>query len=695
VKNFMLFWNDHIEDINGLGPKRSEFLRNKGFKSIGDLLLLAPLRFIDRRGTLPLKDLMTEQKGEITAVGTIESVGEKGAWKKRRFLVNISDGTGYVTGIWFKGYRYLVSKLTPDTKVAFHGKLTFFDGPQMVHPKITFLNDDMTLDMDVGLIPVYPSGADWQKAGLSRKNWTELIGQIISEWDGNGPYLPDEVRRTHSLVNLRDAIKGMHQPESLKEFDKAIAALKFAELFHHQLLMAALRRRRRQGEGLNLEPGGEVYDSLISTFPFELSDGQKSVLTEINSDFTTGRPMYRLLQGEVGSGKTVIAFLSATVASSNGYQTALMAPTELLARQHYRKALEWCEPAGMRAVLITAGRNPDEKRQALFEAAVGRANLVIGTHALFYDKVEIKRLGLVVIDEQQRFGVRQRARLVSKGKRPHVLLMTATPIPRTLSLSVYGDLDLSLLPPLPGKTRKVRTRIVNDGQRDKVFGWLRDKLKSGERGYLVFPVIEEGTAGLEAAEARFIPYQRIDFKGIPMALAHGRLPIEQRVQAMEDFRSGKVRLLAATAVIEVGVDVPEADLMVIENAERFGLSQLHQLRGRIGRLGKPAVCVLITPELPGEQGFERLKLLEDCDDGLKLAEEDLRLRGSGDPLGASQSGMVRFRLANIAEDWKIIKRVHNAAEALLDKYPDLKPFPELRAKLRQDYRTRPRTLLAG
>jgi len=691
----MLTWYDSVDKIKGLGPKRSNFLAWQGYRTVGDLLLRAPLRLIDQRGSLPLKELSAPQRGEITAIGRIESVGEKGFRSKRRFLVYISDGTGYVTGVWFKAYRYIIPKMQPGVRVAFHGRLTFFDGPQIIHPKVTFLDDDLDLDVHPGIIPVYPSGAEWQKVKLDRRYWPQLIRQVISEWDGGGTYVPEEIRRVHKLVHLREAIKGVHLPESTEEYDRALEALKFAELFHHQLLMVALRRRRRQGEGIRMEPGGLKYDRFIEELPFDLSTGQEKVLDEIKGDFTAGRPMYRLLQGEVGAGKTVLALAAATMVASNDHQTAIMAPTELLARQHYRKAIDWCEPAGLKAVLITAGRDPDEQRRALYEAAVGHADLIIGTHALFYEKVKLPRLGLVVIDEQQRFGVRQRARLVGKGRRPHVLLMTATPIPRTLSLSFYGDLDLSLLPPLPGKRRQVRTRVVNDGKRDNVFGWLREKLKKGERGYLVFPVIEEGSAGLEAAEARFKPYQQIDFKGIPMALVHGRVPIEQRVRAMDDFRAGRVRLLVATAVVEVGVDVPEASLMVVENAERFGLSQLHQLRGRIGRLGKRAVCVLLSPELPGEAGFERLKLLEGCDDGMKLAEEDLRMRGSGDPLGAKQSGIVRFRLADLAQDYQLLKRAHYAAEMLLEKYPDLAPFPELRTKLRQDYRARPRTLLAG
>ncbi len=678
-----------------MGPKRCSFLLSRGFKTVGDLLLRAPLRFINRVGAKPLSELANPQSGEVTAIGKIESLGEKGFRRKRRFIVNISDGTGYVTGVWFKSYLNFRERLKPGALVAFHGKLSFFDGPQIIHPKVTFLDGDLDLDVQAGLTPVYPTGVEWQKVGFSRRQWSDIIKAVIDNWDGSGPYIPEEIRKFEKLVELPEAIRGLHIPESVEEHDRAIIALKFAELFHHQLLMVALRRRRRQGDGILLKSKGELYDRLLEQLPFELSEGQKNVLDEFCDDFNSSRPMYRLLQGEVGSGKTILALTAAAIVASNGYQTAMMAPTELLARQHYSRALEWCEPAGIKAVLITAGREPAEKQRALYEAATGHADLVIGTHALFYDRVKMSRLGLVVIDEQQRFGVRQRARLIGKGIRPHVLLMTATPIPRTLSLSFYGDLDMSHLPGLPGKKRIVKTRVVNEGRRDKVFGWLREKLKNGMRGYLVFPVIDEGTAGLEAAEARFEPYQRIDFKGIPMALAHGRLPIEQRVRAMEDFRAGRVRLLVATAVIEVGVDVPEANLMVVENSERFGLSQLHQMRGRIGRLGKSAVCVLLTPELPGEPGFERLKLLETCDDGMKLSEDDLRLRGAGDPLGARQSGTMRFQMADLSQDWKLLKRAHSAAEFLFDKYPDLAPFPELRTKLKADYRARPRTLLAG
>jgi len=691
----MLTWNDSIEKVPGVGPKRREFLRSQDLNTVGDLLLRAPLRFIDRRGAKPLRDLMQPQKGEVTAVGRIESVGEKGFGRKRRFIVYISDGTGYVMGVWFKGWHYLVPKMTPGAAVCFQGKLSFFDGPQLVHPKITFIEEDADLEIQEGLIPVYPSGVEWQKHGLARTHWHNLIKIIIRNWDGSGPYIPDEVRIKEKLPSLTEAIRGLHIPESEDEFNRCIEAIKFSELFHHQLLMIALRRRRRFGQGILLHGDGEIYNRLLKVLPFELTSDQRRILDEIQHDFSSGRSMHRLLQGEVGAGKTVIAFAAAAVAASNGHQIAIMVPTELLARQHYARALEWCEPAGMKTVLLTAGRDPNEQRRALYEASTGHASLIIGTHALFQERVDIPRLALAVIDEQQRFGVRQRARLIGKGLRPHVLLMTATPIPRTLALTVYGDLDISFLPPLPGKTRQVRTRTVNDSKRDEVFEWMRRKLRAGARGYMIFPVIDDGQAGLEAAEARFKPYQQIDFKGIPMALAHGRLPVEQRLKALDDFRAGRVRLLAATAVVEVGVDVPEANLMIIENAERFGLSQLHQLRGRIGRTGKSAVCVLMTPELPSEPGFERLKLLEECDDGLKLAEEDLKLRGGGDPIGARQSGVVRFRMADLASDWALLKRTNHAAELLFEKYPELAPFPELRAKLRQDYKVRPRTLLAG
>jgi ATP-dependent DNA helicase RecG len=691
----MLTWNDPIEQIRGLGAKRCEFLRAQGFATVGDLLLRAPLRFIDRRLSPEFSKLVTPPQGEITAVGKIESFGEKGFGKKKRLIVFITDGTGHLQGVWFNNYSYILPKIQPDLTVAFSGRVTLFDGPQMVHPQVTFFEGDVDLSGRTGLIPIYPAGEEWDTVGLRRGYWPKLINTLLVEWDGSGPYLPEETRTEEGLAPFKAAITGIHQPTSVEQYDLALRSIKFAELFHHQLLMVLLRRRRRQGVGIQISGDGQRHDKFIAGLPFELSEGQRDVLSHISSDIVSGIPMYRLLQGEVGAGKTVVAFAAAAMAADSGYQTALMAPTELLARQHYLNALELCEPAGIRPVLISGGRDADELRHALMQAALGGADLIIGTHALFQHRVEMPRLGLVIIDEQQRFGVRQRASLVKKGVRPHVLLMTATPIPRTLGLVHYGDLDISFLPPLPNLRRQVATRIVNDSQRDRVFGWLRDKLRAGHRGYLVFPVIDEGPAGLEAAQTRFDPYQRIDFKGIPMALLHGRLPIDERIKAMEAFRRGEVRLLMATAVVEVGVDVPQASLMVVENAERFGLAQLHQLRGRVGRTGKKGACVLITKERQGEPGFERLKRLEQCEDGLTLAEEDLKLRGGGEPLGARQSGYVHFRMADLALDYKLLQRAHKAAERLLDKYPDLAPFPDLRVKVKQEYRQRPRTMLAG
>ena len=701
----MLSWNDPVDQVRGLGLQRGAFLISQGFRNVGDLLLRAPLRFIDRRSAPSFASMdppMFASRGklaggdEITAVGEIESLGEKGFRHKKRLIVVITDGTGHLTGVWFNNYQYILPKLQPGMTVAFSGKVTFFDGPQMVHPKVDFFAEGAAdFSSHTGLVPIYPAGEEWDKVGLSRGAWPRFLKWLLKEWDGSGPYIPDETRSVENLLPFRQAVTNIHIPASLEDFDQGMESLKFAELFHHQLLMVLLRRRRRQGEGVTVPEAGERYRGFIGALPFALSDGQKGVLADIAADFTSGTPMYRLLQGEVGSGKTIVALAAAAMMADGGHQTALMAPTELLARQHYLNAMNWCEQAGMKAVLISGGRDPLELRRALADAATGSADIIIGTHALFQERVQFPRLGLAVIDEQQRFGVRQRAMLVGKGVHPHVLLMTATPIPRTLALAHYGDLELSFLLPLPNMKRQVKTRVVTDGQRYKVFEWLSKKLKAGQRGYLVFPVIDEGSAGLEAAQARFEPYSRIDFQGIPMALLHGRLPIEQRIQAMEAFRAGIVRLLMATAVVEVGVDVPQASLMVIENAERFGLAQLHQLRGRVGRLGQAAACVLITKDVPGDPGFERLKKLESCEDGSQLAEADLLLRGSGEPLGARQSGAMRFRLADLSQDLNLLKRAHMAAERLVDAYPDLAPFPELRDKIKADYKARPRTIRAG
>lgn len=691
----MLKWTDTVEKISGVADKKSMFLREKGLETVGDLLIRAPLRFIDRRDSPPFSMLHEAVGTEITAIGTIESVGEKGRYRKQRLLCIISDGSGgNVTGVWFNNYKYIKPKLIPGLKVAFAGRVSFFDGPQISHPRITVLDSTAEVTTKTGLIPVYPEGEEWKKNGFSKTLWEGFIRHLISIWDGSGPYPPLEILKFEGLVSLPEAIRGLHIPESIDEYDKAVTSLKFNELFQHQLLMVALRRRRRQKGGIVFSVG-EKYQKFIDILPFELSKGQKTVLEEMSGDFVSGRPMHRLMQGEVGSGKTVVAFGAAAMATDGKRQTAIMAPTELLARQHYENALKWLEPVGVKPVLIAAGRHPDEIKRALYEATTGQADLIIGTHALFQDRVKPPHLGLVIIDEQQRFGVRQRARLINKAIRPHVLLMTATPIPRTLALAFYGDLDLIELPMREGVERNVTTRVVSDMSRDKVFAWYREKIAEGERGYLVFPVIDSGTAGLEAAQARFEPYRKVDFKGIPIALMHGRQPIEDRIRAMDAFRKGDVKLLMATAVVEVGVDVPEANLMVIENSERFGLAQIHQLRGRIGRTGAKAYCILMTKEPQDSPTFERLKKLEQCDDGFTLSEEDLKMRGSGEPLGARQSGTARFQIADLGTDMKLLRRAHKSAEWLLDKNPDLGPYPDLRERLRSNYRKGPRTMLAG
>lgn len=690
-----LKWNDPVERIKVLGPDRTQFLTSQGYAVVFDLLMRAPLRFIDRRQSPPFASLTTPSIGEITAVGSIEAVGEKGFGRKKRLICIISDGTGVLQAVWFKNYHFYKPELKPGRKVAFIGRVTIFDGPQITHPRVIYLDGDRNLPGEPSLVPVYPSGEDWERAGLSKQSWPKLISKVLKEWDGEGPYLPDNIRNLLKYPTLREAVTAIHQPGLTEEFDKGLEALKFAELYHHQLLMVILRRRRRLGDGIVIKPGGDSYERFIKQLPFDLSASQREVLSEIAEDFASGHPMHRLLQGEVGAGKTVVALAAAVQAAETGYQTAMMAPTEILARQHYKNAIEFCEPVGLKAVLITGGRDPDENRRALFEAAVGKADIVIGTHALFQARVALPRLGLAVIDEQHRFGVRQRALLVGKGIRPHVLLMSATPIPRTLALAHYGDLEMSFLKPPIGIERRVQTRVVNDSRRDKVFSWLREELVKGRQGYLVFPVIDESAAGLEAVEARYKPYSAIDFKGISTALIHGRLPIDERINVMEAFRRGEVKLLMTTSVIEVGVDVPEATLMVIENGERFGLSQLHQLRGRVGRSGRKGVCVIISSEREGEPGFERIRKLETTSDGLELAEEDLRQRGAGDPLGARQSGWVKFRLADLTMDYKLLKNAHRVALETLDSWPSLEPFPDIRVKLKQEYRSRPKTMLAG
>ena len=422
-----LGWNESIEKISGLGPQRIEFLRSEGFHTVGDLLLRAPLRFIDRRLAPPFKELVQPPSGEITAVGTVEVVGEKGFGRKKRFICILTDGTGFLQGVWFNQYSYYKPELTPGRQVAFTGKVGLFDGPQMTHPKVTFLDKTPLPTNGAELAPVYPSGDEWEKVGLSKRAWPKIIAKVIASWDGSGPFIPEEIRGGWGLPTLRESVEWVHQPKVAEEFDRGLEALKLAELYHHQLLMVLLRRRRKTGDGVRIEnwkvkiekcytPESKL-EMFLNELPFELSPGQAGAIGELLKDFGSGHPMHRLLQGEVGAGKTVVALAAAAVLSEAGYQTAIMAPTEILARQHYATALRWCEPAGMKAVLVTGGRDPEENRRALYEAATGSADIIIGTHALFQARVRMPRLGLAVIDEQHRFGVRQRAMLVGKAEK--------------------------------------------------------------------------------------------------------------------------------------------------------------------------------------------------------------------------------------------------------------------------------------
>lgn len=688
-------WEDPIESLPGIGPQRRTFLDEQGFKTIGDLLQRPPIKMINRGDAPPFTDLQNTIGAEITAIGTVELTGEIGRYQNKRFIAIISDGSGgNLQGVWFKRSRGIKDKLKPGSLVSFSGKLKYFDGFQIVHPLVTNLQDGLHSGVPSGLTPIYSSSEKWTKLGFGPAFWSGFMRRLIGQWDGEGPYLPLEVIRFEHLPTLKEVIHGLHIPSVLNEYEAGINALKYSELFYHQLLMITLRRRRRSKPGIQMREG-EVYRNFIANLPFKLSSGQEIVLKDIKSDLESGKPMHRLVQGEVGAGKTVVAFAVAAIASDSGKQTILMAPTELLARQHYQSAIQLFEQTGVRAALISAGRKRLELDRAYFEASVGGAKLIIGTHALFQEKVKFLNPGLIIIDEQQRFGVRQRAQLVRKGIRPHVLLMTATPIPRTLALAYYGDIDLSILPERKDVLRNVTTRVVNDYSRDKVFKWLRENLLKGSQGFMVFPVIDSGTYGLEAAQAKYKPYKEIDFKGVPIGLVHGRLPIEERIETMDRFRKGEIHLLMATTVIEVGVDIPKASILVLENSERFGLAQIHQLRGRIGRDGSKAYCIMLTPEIPDSASYQRLQKLETSSDGLSLAEDDLKLRGSGEPLGARQSGLPRFKFADIVEDYQLLKRAHKSAEWILDKYPTLKPFPEIREKLRQEYRSGPGTFLAG
>lgn len=661
-----------IEYLKGVGPLKADLLKKElSIFTFGDLLEHFPNRHIDKTTINTIADIRPETDF-IQVTGIIDNVAILGEKRSRRLVAQLRDRTGTIELCWFQGIHWVEKHLIVDKQYLVFGKIAFFNGKaQITHPEIESLAVAMA-EAKSGMEPVYPTTEKLKARGLNGKQigkLTQALLELISpkEIQEN---IPEMVVSKLKLVAKYDAYCSIHYPSNKEEYDAALYRLKFDEFFIAQVRLGLTRLRRyKQSRGVLFEKVGDYFNTFYSKhLPFQLTGAQKRVLKEIRTDTGRGRQMNRLLQGDVGSGKTIVALLTMLLAADNGYQSCLMAPTEILANQHYKGLGELLNDMPVNISLLTGSTKAAERREILRDLAAGTLHMITGTHALIEDPVVFKSLGLSIIDEQHRFGVAQRAKLWAKAPiHPHVLVMTATPIPRTLAMTAYGDLDYSVMDELPPGRKPITTVHRNEMHRVKVMDFIRSEIDKGRQAYIIFPLIEESEKldyenlmdGYEHVKA-FFPEPKFW-----ISMVHGRQPADVKETNMQRFVKGDTQIMVSTTVIEVGVNVPNASIMVIENAEKFGLSQLHQLRGRVGRGSEKSYCILLTGSKLNNDARERIKTMCETNDGFKIAEKDLELRGPGDIEGTRQSGALNFKLANIINDKEILEIAKVEAEDLL------------------------------
>ncbi len=666
--------------LRGVGPQRAELLKKElGIFTFGDLLLHFPHRHIDKSEVRPIGSIATETDYVQVRglLGPLKLSGGKPA--QRRLTSTLSDPTGTIDLIWFQGVNWIHRSLVPGARYLLYGRLSFFNGKaQIGHPELELVSGPEQAPK-WALEPVYPCTEKLRSRGLGPRAIAGLVAsvlEILSDHD-IAENLPAAILEEFKLIGRRKAFLQIHFPKTAQEFLQAQRRLKFEELFLSQVRICRLKiRRHGSSRGFHFSKVGDLFNRFYrEKLPFQLTGAQKKVLREIRTDTASGHQMNRLLQGDVGSGKTIVALLSMLLAVDNGYQACLMAPTEILSRQHFSSIRTLLGDLPVSIGLLTGNIKGKARKQVLEQIGSGATRIMVGTHALIEEGVRFHNLALVIIDEQHRFGVAQRAGLWSKSAQaPHVLVMTATPIPRTLSMTLYGDLDVSVMGELPAGRKPVRTLHCGEERRHAVLGFVKEEVAKGRQAYFVYPLIEESEKsdyenlmkGWEEVRAYF------SGTGYGISMVHGRQTPEDRRAQMEDFVQGRARIMVATTVIEVGVDVSNATVMVIESAERFGLSQLHQLRGRVGRGGESSTCILVTRLSPGDPGLSRIRVMEQTNDGFLIADKDLEFRGPGDIEGTRQSGVLDFRIADISQDRLILEAARGAVIQLLTRDPDLR-----------------------
>jgi ATP-dependent DNA helicase RecG len=610
---------------------------------------------------------------EVTVAGKVVSINTAGYGHKKRLEVIINDGSGTVKGIWFRGVGYFNKYFKEGETVAFFGQAKRYGkNVSIAHPEVDKISSEGDLDAFSRIVPIYPGSKALSKARITSRMVQSWMKEILTKVQIS-EYLPTNLSNDLKFPERKQAYRMIHFPESHNEHKNALNRFKFEELFLFELSMEKINFTIKERASGHIFKNTGIYTSRYFNefFPFELTEGQKSALKDIKEDLRSGKQMNRLIQGDVGAGKTIVAIGAMLIALDNGFQAAFLAPTEILAEQHYRTLSEHLDKMDVNIRLLIGSQKKALRTDILTDVEGGNAQIVVGTHAIIQDEVRFHNLGLSVIDEQHRFGVKQRADLLNKGSHPHMLVMSATPIPRSLAMTVYADLDVSIIRDLPTGRKPIKTAIRSQNKREDIMHFVRQEVEDGGQVYVVYPLIEESealdlkdaTAGFEKLKKRFPEFN--------IGLLHGRMKTDEKESVMRKFIEHDIQILVSTTVIEVGVDVPNASIMIIEHAERFGLSQLHQLRGRIGRGERQSYCILTPDVKVSKSGAVRLKTMEETNDGFRIAEADLKLRGPGDFLGTKQSGLPDFKFADIVEDQFLLGQAKEKAIALLIKDPEL------------------------
>lgn len=674
----MQIFNTPIEYLKGVGPQRAEVLKKElGIFIYQDLLYYYPFRYIDKTRYYKINEIYPDYPliQILVRLKSFEVIGEK---HTKRLVARVVDDTGELELVWFKGLRWVEKTLKPNQLYVVFGKPTFFNGkPQMAHPEMDIFSRDSKERGNLSLQPVYSSTEKLKQFSLDSKgiqkimsNLLDVIAVEIQE------VLPEYILNKYKLLSRKEALMQIHFPANTSALSRSQATLKFEELFFIQLKLLKIKHLRSlKFKGSIFSVVGEKFNHFYQNLlPFQLTGAQKRVLKEIRLDTQKGIQMNRLVQGDVGSGKTVVALMSMLLAIDNGFQACMMAPTEILATQHYASIKGMLQDDFVKVALLTGSTKKKDRRKILEDLENGALDILVGTHALIEDTVIFKHLGLAVIDEQHRFGVEQRAKLWRKNPvPPHVLVMTATPIPRTLAMSLYGDLDVSVINELPAGRKPIQTIHLYENQRLRMFGFMRREIAKGRQVYVVYPLIQESEKldlknlqdGIETLSREFpLPQYRI-------SIVHGKLKPEDKDFEMQRFIKGQTQIMVATTVIEVGVNVPNASVMIIENAERFGLSQLHQLRGRVGRGSEQSFCILMSKDKLSKEGKVRLETMVKTNDGFEISEVDLQLRGPGDIEGTQQSGVLDLKLADLTQDQNILQEARNTVLEIMESDPEL------------------------